>query len=421
LFPSINLHNQLTQAIEELGFTEPTPVQEKAVPSALKGRDLMVRAETGSGKTAAFLIPTLHKLLTDKIENEGANTTTRALILLPTRELAQQTLKTCEQLTTFTTLKTALVIGGEDFKKQLNTLVWHPEIIIATPGRLVEHIEINSINLSQLEVFVLDEADRMLEMGFSEDLLKIASACNDKRQNLLFSATLKNNTLRNISEELLNDPQIISINNRRQTPSNIKQQIILADDVKHKRELVNALVNEEQAKHVLVFCKTRTQCRQLGNFLLYKDIKADVLHGDIPQSERKKVFTKFTNGLTHVLVATDLAARGLDVENIDLVINFEISRSAEDHIHRCGRTGRAGKEGVAISLVSSPEWNLMSSIERYLKTRFERRKITGLEGNYTGPKKLKKSGKAAGKKKKKISGKKKLAKTANKPNKKKNR
>jgi len=414
LFSSINLHEQLVSAIEKLGFSEATPVQERAVPSALKGRDLMVSAETGSGKTAAFLIPTIQKLLADATEETESNTATRALILLPTRELAQQTLKICEQLTTFTNLTTGLVIGGEDFRKQLNTLVLHPEIVIATPGRLVEHIEITSIDLSKLEVFVLDEADRMLEMGFSEDLLKIASACNEQRQNLLFSATLKNNTLKNISADLLNDPQIISVSNRRETPTNIKQQIILADDIKHKQALVNALVNEERAKHVIVFCKTRTQCRQLGNFLLYKDIKADVLHGDISQSDRKKVFTKFSNGHTHVLVATDLAARGLDIDNIDLVINFEIAHNAEDHIHRCGRTGRAGKNGVAITLISSIEWNLMSSIERYMKVRFERRKIAGLEGSYKGPKKLKKSGKAAGKKKKKNSSKNKAVKSTQK-------
>ena len=187
----------------------------------------------------------------------------------------------------------------------------------------------------------------------------------------------------------------------REIPIAINQQIILADDVKHKQELVIAIVDEEQAEHVIVFCNTRSQCRQLGNFLLYKDINADLLHGDISQANRKKVISKFRSGETQVLVATDLAARGLDIDDIDLVINFESSRSAEDHLHRCGRTGRSGNDGTAITLISSTEWNLMSSIERYLRIRFERRRIKGLEASYKGPKKLKKSGKAAGSKRKK--------------------
>jgi len=397
LFSSVNLHIQLLEALKKLGFHQATPVQEKVLPIATQGRDLMVSAKTGSGKTAAFLLPGINKLLNTQATHGDA----RILVLLPTRELALQTLNYCEQLIQFTELKTVMLIGGEDFKKQLTLLANSPQIIIATPGRLVEHIENESLSFSNLEVLILDEADRMLEMGFSEDMFKIASVCNDKRQTLLFSATLKNNVLRNMSEELLNNPQIIAIDNRRETPTGIKQQIILADDIKHKQELVTAIVDEEQAQHVMVFCNTRSQCRQLGNYLLYKDIKADFLHGDIAQSDRKKVLNKFRNGHTQVLVATDLAARGLDIEDIDLVINFESSRSAEDHLHRCGRTGRAGKEGTAITLISSTEWNLMSSIERYLRIRFERRKIKGLIANYKGPKKLKKSGKAMGSKRKK--------------------
>jgi ATP-dependent RNA helicase SrmB len=410
LFSSVNIHTQLLQAIEQLGFEKATPVQEKILPLAIQGRDLMVSAKTGSGKTAAFLLPALDNLLNTEVTHKNV----RVLILLPTRELALQTLNSCEQLTVFTELTTALLIGGEDFKQQLSSLANNPQILIATPGRLVEHIENESVSLSSLDILILDEADRMLEMGFSEDMYKIASICNDQRQTLLFSATLKNNVLRNISNELLNNPQIIAIDNRRESPSGIKQQIILADDIKHKQELVTAIVKEEQAKHVMVFCNTRSQCRQLGNYLLYKDIKADFLHGDIPQSERKKVLTKFRNGHTQVLVATDLAARGLDIDDIDVVINFESARSAEDHLHRCGRTGRAGNIGLAITLISSTEWNLMSSIERYLRIRFERRKIPGLVAHYKGPKKLKKSGKAVGSKRKKITKKSKTGKQANK-------
>ncbi|MFK5986231.1 MAG: DEAD/DEAH box helicase [Pseudomonadota bacterium] len=399
MFGSVKLHPQLVEVIDNLGYLEATPVQEKVIPIAIQGRDLLVSAKTGSGKTAAFMLPSLNKLL----NSATLGIEPRLLILLPTRELALQTFNNCKQFTEFSELSTVLLMGGEDFKQQLYKLSNSPDIIVATLGRLVEHIENESLDLSALEILVLDEADRILEMGFSEDLLIIASACNAKRQTLFFSATLKNNTLRTLSEELLKEPQVIAIDNRRDSPEHIRHQIILADDVKHKKDLVTALLSEQRAKHVIVFCNTRSQCRQLGNYLLYKDIKADFLHGDIAQSARKKVLDRFRNGHNQVLVATDVAARGLDMENIDLVINFESPFSAEDYIHRCGRTGRAGKEGAAVTLISSTEWNLLFSIERYLRMRFEKRKIKGLEAHYKGPKKLKKSGKAAGTKKKRIS------------------
>jgi len=406
LFSSEKLHTQLLDAVEKLGFMQATPVQEKVLPIAMQGHDLLVSAKTGSGKTAAFLLAGLNKLITSEVTYQLP----RFLILLPTRELALQTLNSCEQLAQFSELDAALIIGGEDFKRQLTALTKKPQILIATPGRLVEHLTNNSELLSNLDVLVLDEADRMLEMGFSDNLLKIVSLCNDKRQTLLFSATLKNNAIKSISDDLLNNPQLITLDNRREAPTSITQQIILADDIKHKQELVIALLKEDPERQVIVFCNTRSKCRQLGNFLLYKDIKADFLHGDISQRDRTKAIDRFWDGDTQVLVATDLAARGLDIDDLELVINFEIARSAEDHLHRCGRTGRAGKEGTAITLISSMEWNTMSSIERYLRIRFERRKIKGLEANYKGPKKLKKSGKAVGKKRKKTNQKRKSSK-----------
>ncbi len=397
MFSSVNLHPLLLEAIENLGYKNATPVQERVIPIALRGRDLMVSAKTGSGKTAAFLLPCLNKLL----ESESQNLLPQALILLPTRELASQTFDICEQFTQFTELKSTLLIGGEDFKKQLNQLAKNPNIIIATPGRLVEHIESETTDLASIETLILDEADRMLEMGFNEDLIKISSSCSPKRQSLFFSATLKNNTLRSLSENMINEPQIIAIDNRREIPENIRQQIVLADDVKHKQNLVIGIVEEENAQHVIVFCNTKTQCRQLGNYLLYKDVKAEFLHGDIPQNKRRDVLENFRSGETQVIVATDVASRGLDIDNIDLVINFESPFSGDDYLHRSGRTGRAGKDGMTVTLISSNEWNLMYSIERYLRIRFEHRKISGLVASYKGPKKLKKSGKAVGLKKKK--------------------
>ena len=411
LLNTLSLHKQLLKALEKLDFTEATAVQAQAIPATLAGKDLMVSAQTGSGKTAAFLLPILHRMLTHEAPNSG----TRALILLPTRELALQTQQHFEQLATFTYIKSGLIIGGEAFKHQVATLRKNPEVLIATPGRLVEHIEKGTPDFKDLEVFVLDEADRMLDMGFAIDMYTIAESCNKQRQNLLFSATLKHKELGRISATF-KDPKFIEVDSHRQQHSHITQQIILADNIKHKEKLVAALLTEEragedsgvkaQARKVFVFCNTRIQCQQLSNFLRYKKFKSNCIHGEIPQSERKQIMNQFRQGGIDVLVATDLAARGLDIDDVDLVINFNIAQSGDDHVHRVGRTGRAGQEGKAIVLVDGNEWNQMSSIERYLKIRFERRVVAGLKANYSGPKKVKKSGKAAGPKKKKVDSKK---------------
>jgi superfamily II DNA/RNA helicase len=396
LLQDLALNPQLFKALDKLGFSEATDVQAQAIPSVLEGKDLMVSAQTGSGKTAAFLLPILHKILEVPAPKSG----TRALILLPTRELALQTQKHLQQLATFTYIKSGLIIGGEAFKHQVATLRRNPEVIIATPGRLVEHIEKGTQDFSDLEVLVLDEADRMLDMGFAQDMSTIARSCNPERQNLLFSATLSHIGLGAI-RETFNHPQSIQVDSQKQDHANIRQQVILADDIKHKEKLVVALLEEEQASKVFVFCNTRVHCEQLSHVLRYKKFKSAYIHGDIGQNQRKQIMNQFRQGGLHVLVATDLAARGLDIDDVDLVINFAVAQSGDDHTHRVGRTGRAGKQGTAVSLITSNEWNQMSSIERYLKIRFERRIIKDLKAQYTGPKKLKKSGKAAGSKKKK--------------------
>lgn len=395
MLASLPLHPPLHRALALLGFTEATPVQAKAIPAALEGKDLMVSAETGSGKTVAFLLPVLNKLLDENPPNTG----TRALILLPTRELAIQIKKTCDILAKFTHINTGLIIGGEAFKHQIATLRKNPEILIATPGRLVEHIERGTPDFSDLEVLVLDEADRMLDMGFSDAMKTIASTCSPSRQNLLFSATLKHGTIYSIASELLSEPVSIRINTAREQPSTITHQRILADNTTHKEQLTYALIQETEAS-VIVFCNTRAQSIQLGNFLGYKKVKVGILHGEIAQNDRKQILNHFRFGHSQVLVTTDVAARGLDIDNIALVINFDVAHKGDDYTHRCGRTGRAGKEGTALTLVDASEWNRMSSIERYLKLTIETRKIKGLTANYKGPKKVKASGKTAGKKKK---------------------
>lgn len=394
LLTDLPLDKRLHRALEKQGFSEATEVQTKAIPAALAGRDVMVSAKTGSGKTAAFVLPMLNRLLASEAKNSG----TRALILLPTRELALQTQKAFKQFAAFTHIKSGLIIGGEAFKYQIVTFRKNPEVLIATPGRLVDHIQKGSPDFSDLEVLILDEADRMLDMGFAEDMNIIAKACKPGCQNLLFSATLEHRAISDI-KNILNDPVSIVIDSHRQGHSQIVQQKVLADDPAHKEKLVTSLIKEEQASKVFVFCNTREQCQQLGISLNRGDLKADFIHGEISQSERKQVLNRFRDDKLTVLVATDVAARGLDVSNVTLVINFTVPQNGDDHVHRIGRTGRAGQVGKAITLVSANEWNLQSSIERYLKVRLSIRKVKGLEGSYTGPKKLKKSGKAAGTKK----------------------
>ncbi len=396
-FKELALHPKLVRALDKAGITEPTDVQMSAIPVALTGADLMVSAKTGSGKTAAFMLPLLNRLLADSAPNSG----TRGLILLPTRELALQTQKMFQNLAAFTHIKCGLIIGGEAFSQQIVVIRKNPEVIIATPGRLVDHLGKGNIDFKDLEVLILDEADRMLDMGFADDMNHIATACNTSRQTLLFSATLQHRALGRITG-ILKTPQSIVSDNHRQEHTNITQQIVLADDDQHKQKLIAALVDEEGADKVFVFCKTRDQCQQLGSSLKYGDHKVAFIHGEIPQSDRKQVMNRFRDGKIRILVATDLAARGLDIAEVDLVINFTVAQSGDDHVHRVGRTGRAGRAGKAITLVDRTEWNLMSSIERYLKIKFEKRGVTALKANYTGPKKLKNSGKASkpGKRKK---------------------
>ncbi len=394
-FAELGIHDRLMKALDKQGFDTPTPVQLQAIPAALEGKDLLVNAETGSGKTAAFLLPLLHRMLSQSAPNSA----TRVLILLPTRELARQVLKHCNDMMSFTHISAIVITGGADFKYQKALLRKNPEIVIGTPGRLEEHLTRKSIDLNDLEVLVLDEADRMLDMGFNEDVLKIAAACKADRQTLLYSATLNHNGVSKVAKEVLREPVRLSINRAQDGHANITQQIVLADDAKHKQTLVTRILEQDNPEKALVFCNTRDEVSRVGGVLKYNGVRAAILHGEMEQDDRNRVMDLLRRGHIQVLIATDVAARGLDVKGIDLVINFDMARSGDDHVHRIGRTGRAGSQGTAISLISSNEWNLMSSIERYLKTSFERRLVKGLEGKYKGPKKLKASGKAASSKK----------------------
>ncbi|WP_207887449.1 DEAD/DEAH box helicase [Pseudomonas sp. 30_B] len=396
LFSQFALHERLLKALDSLSFSEPTPVQAAAIPKALEGRDLRVTAQTGSGKTAAFVLPLLHRLLAEEKPKSGA----RALILLPTRELAQQTLKEVERFAQFTFIKACLITGGEDFKVQGARLRKNPEIIIGTPGRLNEQFNAGNLPLGDVEVLILDEADRMLDMGFSEDVLKLAAQCPAERQTLLFSAT-SGSGLHEMVEKVLREPENLQLNRVSELNEDVSQQVILTDDVAHKEALVHWLIGNETYDKAIIFTNTRVAADRLTGRLIAAGHKVFVLHGEKDQKDRKLAIERLKQGAVKVLVATDVAARGLDVDGLDLVINFDIPRRGDEYVHRIGRTGRAGASGTAISLVGHGDWNLMSSIERYLKLRFELRVIKELKGTYKGPKKVKASGKAAGTKKKK--------------------
>ena len=392
------LDRRLLEAIGKMGFENATRVQAETLPKALARKDLWVCAKTGSGKTAAYLLPALEILL--KANQPKSHLGTRVLILAPTRELARQIHNQCRHLTEFTPIQSGLITGGDDFKKQSALFHKNLEIIIATPGRLLEHIDEGSPSFSHLDMLILDEADRILEMGFGSDILKIIERCNPQRQTMMFSATL-NPSIKGIAQKLLIEPAKIYLDGIQEQHGNIHQQMILADDFEHKQKLLHWLLLNEHYDKALIFTNTKVQADKLRGPIRGKKLRANALHGDMDQKERNRVMELLREGAFNILVATDVAARGLDIDGIDLVINFDLARNGDDYVHRIGRTGRTGKPGLAISLINAAEWNQLAGIERYLKQRLSRRIIKDLEGKYQGPKKLKASGKAADNKGKK--------------------
>ncbi len=395
MFSHLSLHRLLLKTLKEQNFRDPTPVQAEAIPLALEGYDLQVNSETGSGKTVAYLLPALHHLLTTAKPDAG----TRALVLVPTRELAKQVFTVCQTLIKHTRLDVALITGGENFEEQVEILMGYPSIVIATTGRLIEHLGIGSPDFDDLDVLVLDEADRMLDMGFSDDVLAIAQACNPERQTLLFSATLNNKWLPTIAKKVLREPEVLTVSGGREQHANISEQVILADDELHKQRMLLWLLNNETFDKAIVFTNSREGADKLSGAMLKKRKRIGVLHGEVDQVKRTRVMTLLREGKIDTLIATDVAARGLDIEGVDLVVNYDMPRRGDDYVHRIGRTGRAGKQGTAITFVKSTEWNLKASVERYLKHTFEPRVIPGFKANYSGPKKLRASGKAMGRKK----------------------
>tara|TARA_R110001606_G_scaffold75335_2_gene174567 strand:+ start:827 stop:2023 length:1197 start_codon:yes stop_codon:yes gene_type:complete len=389
VFAELLLDQRLLKSVDKMGFEKPTPVQQQAIPLALEGRDLLVSAATGSGKTAAFLLPILQGMIKNPPPKEG----TRALVIVPTRELARQIGKECEKLASYCGIKVGVITGGQEFKVQRALLRRDPEILIGTPGRMLELVKEGSTLFTNLEYLVLDEADRLFEMGFDEDVLAIIAQCNEARQTMLLSATLPGGVRRLM--QVLNNPARVMVNDGREEHSSIRQQYILADDDKHKEKLLLWLLENETFERALVFANTRDMATHLSGVMRYRGQRAGYLHGEVKQDVRNSTTAAFRDGKIKVLIASDVASRGLDVKGIDLVINFDMARKGDDYVHRIGRTGRAGETGLAVALIAPNEWNLKASIERYLNIKMEARKVKEFPGHYKGPKKVKASGKAA--------------------------
>ncbi|MEM9257430.1 MAG: DEAD/DEAH box helicase [Pseudomonadota bacterium] len=395
MLTELELDHRLRLGLDALGLVEPTPVQIETVPAALAGRDVLVCAPTGSGKTLSFLLPIANKILAS---NHHLTSGTLALVLVPTRELARQVVKQGRSLLTKTPLRIQAITGGADFKYQKALLRKDPEILVATPGRLREHCAERSAHLDAVQWLVMDEADRMLDLGLREDVLLLAGHCNARPQVMLLSATLKHRGVSAIAGSLLSDPVRVSIGSARAANPSITHQRILADSREHKDKLLVSLIAEHDSARVLVFANKRRTVDRLRGVMLEHGLKCAALHGEMRTEQRKHVVEQFQSNKVQVLCASDVAARGLDIAGIDVVINYDLPRSGDDYVHRSGRTGRAGKQGLTVSMVDSSEWNLMISIQRYLSLAFESRSLTGLKARYKGPKQQKNSGKAAGRK-----------------------
>ena len=387
-FAELGLNPIVLKCLETTGYTTPTAVQNQAVPAALEGRDLLVSSHTGSGKTAAFLLPSLHKLAEpSKLPGQGP----RLLVLCPTRELALQVQKQAMIYGAgLRKLRTVCLVGGAPFGPQFQALKVHPEVMIATPGRLIDHLERGRIDFSRLEVLVLDEADRMLDMGFVEDIEHIVKQTPESRQTLLFSATL-DGMVGKIAAEMTHDALRIDCEKPEEQKANIDQRFLFSDDIGHKHRLLDVLLRDVDLTQAVVFTSTKASAEELSETLLEQGYSAAALHGDMPQHKRNRTLQRLRDGQTRILVATDVAARGIDVAGISHVINFDLPRQAEDYVHRIGRTGRAGRTGTAVSLVNHREKHLVREIERYLGESVRVAEIPGLEPSARPERKFDKS------------------------------
>ncbi len=376
-FSSLALDKSLTDAVKALGYEQPTPIQQQAIPAILANRDIMAGAQTGTGKTAAFALPILQRLS----ENIPAARPIRALVLTPTRELAQQVYKSFVSYAENTELNIAVAYGGVSIKPQIEAIEKGADVLIATPGRLLDHIVNGSVLLIHLETIVFDEADRMLDMGFKDEIDRILNRLPPKRQTLLFSATF-DDAIFKLSKTLLNDPELIEVGERNTAATKV-EQIVYTVDSDRKRELTSFLIGSKNWQQVLIFTRTKQGADELAKEMSKDGIKTQSIHGDKSQGARDKALAEFKAGKTRALVATDVAARGIDISDLRYVINYELPYIAEDYIHRIGRTGRAGNDGLAISLMSPSEAWLLEAVEKVLDTRLMQQWLPGYEPDLT--------------------------------------
>ncbi|VAX11901.1 ATP-dependent RNA helicase RhlE [hydrothermal vent metagenome] len=376
-FDTLGLSADILRAISEQGYSEPTPVQSKAIPVILEGKDVLAGAQTGTGKTAGFTLPLLQRLSAKPINN--GRRPVRALVLTPTRELAAQVADSVQTYGRHLPLQSAVVFGGVKINPQIAKLRRGVDILVATPGRLLDHANQKTVDLSQIEILVLDEADRMLDMGFIHDIRKIMAMLPDKnaRQTLLFSATFSNE-IKQLANRLLNSPELIEVARRNTAAETIEQRVHPVDK-NRKRELLSHMIGVHNWRQVLVFTRTKHTANRLAQQLEKDGLTAAAIHGNKSQGARTRALADFKNGKVRVLVATDIAARGLDIDQLPHVVNFELPNVPEDYVHRIGRTGRAGNEGEAISLVCVDELKLLRDIERLLKRELPNEVIEGYE------------------------------------------
>ncbi|NKN32406.1 DEAD/DEAH box helicase [Marichromatium bheemlicum] len=378
-FDSLGLRADLLRAVADLGYARPTPIQAQAIPAVLAGHDLLAGAQTGTGKTAAFALPMLQLLA----GRGGRGRLPRALILSPTRELAAQIGEQVHAYGRELPLRSTVIFGGVGMQPQVDRLRRGVDILVATPGRLLDHVSRQTLDLSKIEILVLDEADRMLDMGFIHDIRKVLALLPKQRQNLLFSATYSNE-IRRLADRLLDQPKVVEVA-RRNTAAETVEQAAHPVDKSRKRELLAHLFHREGWEQVLVFTRTKAGANRLAEYLGREGIAAAAIHGNKSQSARTRALSEFKQGRVRALVATDIAARGIDIASLPQVVNFELPAVAEDYVHRIGRTGRAGAGGQALSLVSHDERKLLHGIQRLIKREITLQPVAGFEPSPEAP------------------------------------
>ncbi|WGE75405.1 ATP-dependent RNA helicase SrmB [Actinobacillus equuli] len=382
-FEELDLAPQLLKALNKKGYKRPTAVQAETIPHALDGRDLLGSAPTGTGKTAAFLLPAIQHLLDYPRRKPGAP---RILILTPTRELAMQVAEEAQAFAEFTKLSIATITGGVAYQNHGEVFNSNQDIVVATPGRLMQYIKEENFDCRAVEILIFDEADRMLQMGFGQDAEKIAAETRWRKHTWLFSATPEGELLVDFTDRILDNPLKIDAEPSRRERKKIQQWYYHADNLEHKTKLLARLISTMEMEKAIVFVRRREDVRELSDTLRKRGLRSTYLEGDMAQTQRNQAITRLKEGIVNVLVATDVAARGIDIDDVDYVINFDLPYSADTYLHRIGRTARAGKKGSAISLVEAHDYKLLGKIKRYTEELLKARVIEGLEPRTKAPK-----------------------------------